>query len=112
MKEVTTTMDQWKKASMALIGAGDVAIEMATELYGKASSIGRAARRTDIGQVYEGLAGRGEALVKRIRRSKPAKRALEGTKQATRQFKGAVTSLRKAVGLEEEERKTSTRKAS
>jgi hypothetical protein len=100
-------MDQWKKAPYAVLGTGDLAIEKAAEIYGKASSIGRKAR--DVGQLYDGLAGRGEALVKRIQRSKTAKRAVDGTKQATRQVKGAVTSIRKAVGWEE---KTSTRKAS
>jgi hypothetical protein len=110
-KEVTTKMDQLKKAPFAIIGTGDLAVEKAAELYGRASSFGRQARRTDPGQVYDGLAGRGEALVKRIQRSKTAKRAVEGTKQATRQVKGAVTSIRKAVGLEEEQKKTSTRKA-
>jgi hypothetical protein len=34
-----------------------------------------------------------------------------GTKQATRQLKGAATSVRKALGMEEEKRST-TRKAS
>lgn len=104
-------MDQWKKAPYAVLGTGDLAIEKATELYGKASSIGRKARGTDAGKVYDGLAGRGEALVKRIQRSKTARRAVDGGKQASRQLKGAVTSVRKAVGLEEQ-KKGSTRKAS
>jgi hypothetical protein len=104
-------MDQWKKAPYAVLGTGDLAIEKAAELYGKASSIGRKARRTDVGQLFDGLSGRGEALVKRVQRSKTAKRAVDGTKQATRQVKGAVTSIRKAVGWEEQN-KTSSRKAS
>jgi hypothetical protein len=89
-------MDQWKKAPYAVLGTGGLAIEKATELYGKASSFGR-------------KAGRGEDLVKRIQRSKTARRAVDGGKQASRQLKGAVTSIRKAAGLEE---KGSTRKAS
>jgi hypothetical protein len=104
-------MEQWQKAPYAVLGTGELAIEKAAEFYAKVSTLGRQARRTDLGDVYDGLAGRGQALVKRIQRSKPAKRAVEGTRQATRQFKGAVTSLRKAVGMEEE-KKTSTRKAS
>ena len=104
-------MEQWQKAPYAVLGTGEWAIEKTAELYGKVTTIGRQARRTDIGDVYDGLAGRGEALVKRIQRSKTAKRVVEGTKQATRQFKGGVTSIRKAVGLEEQ-KKTSTRKAS
>jgi hypothetical protein len=111
MKEVTNDMDQWKKAPYAVLGTGELAIEKAAELYGKASSISRKARRTDVGQLYDGLAGRGQSLIKRIQRSKPAKRAVEGTKQATRQFKGAVTSIRKAVGWEEQ-KGTTSRKAS
>jgi hypothetical protein len=104
-------MDQIMKAPYAVLGTGELVIEKAAELYGKASSFGRQARRTEMSDVYDGLAHRGEALVKRIQRSKPAKRAMEGTKQATRQGKGAVTSVRKAVGLEEQ-KKTSSRKAS
>lgn len=102
---------EWKKAPYAVLGTGELAVEKAAEFYGKVSSIGQKARRTDIGRLYDGLADRGEALAKRIQRSKTAKRAVQGTKQATRQFKGAVTSIRKAVGWEEQ-RKTSSRKAS
>lgn len=105
-------MDQLKKAPYVVLGTGELAVEKAGELYGKAYSISRKARRTDVGQLYDGLAGRGEALVNRISRSKTAKRAVEGTKQATRQFKGAVTSIRKAVGMEEEKGSSSSRKAS
>jgi hypothetical protein len=104
-------MEQWKKAPFVILGTGDWAVEKAAGFYGKAYTIGRKARRTDVGQLYEGLAGRGEALMKRIERSKTAKRAVDGTKQATRQVKGAVTSVRKAVGLEEQKR-TSSRKGS
>jgi hypothetical protein len=104
-------MEQWQKAPYAVLGTGELAIEKAAEMYGKVYSFGRQARRLDLGDVYDGLASRGQALVKRIQRSKTGKRAVEGTKQASRQLKGAVTSIRKAVGLEEE-KKTSSRKAS
>jgi len=104
-------MDQWMKVPYAVLGTGELAIEKTAELYGKVSTLGRQVRRTEASDVYDGLAGRGEALVKRIQRSKSAKRAVEGTKQATRQVKGAVTSVRKAVGLEEQ-KKNSSRKAS
>jgi hypothetical protein len=100
-------MDQWKKAPYVVLGTGELAVEKATELYGKAYTISRRARRTDMAQMYDGLAGRGQSLVKRIQRSKTAKRAVEGTKQATRQFKGAATSIRKAVGMEEQKRASS-----
>lgn len=103
-------MDQLKKAPFAVLGTGELAVEKAVRLYGKASTFGRKARRTDVGQVYDGLAGRGEAVARRLRRSKTAKRAVEGTKQASRQLKGAVTSIRKAAGMEDQ-KKTSSRKA-
>jgi hypothetical protein len=103
-------MDQLKKAPYAVLGTGELAVEKAVELYGKASTFGRKARRTDVGQMYDGLAGRGEAVARRLRRSKTAKRAAEGTKQASRQLKGAVTSIRKAAGMEDQ-KKTSSRKA-
>ena len=103
-------MDQWKKAPYAVLGTGELAVQKALELYGKASTFGRKARRTDVGHVYDGLAGRGEGVVRRLRRSKTTKRAVEGTRQASRQLKGAVTSIRKAAGMEEQ-KKTSTRKA-
>lgn len=98
-------MTTLKKAPYAVIGTGEFAVEKARSLLGKARSTGR----TDIEKAYEDLANRGEGLVKRIRRSKPAKRAADGTRQATRQLKGAATSIRKAFGLEEQKK---TRKAS
>ncbi len=48
------------------------------------------------------MSKRGERLMAKARRSPRAERAVEGTKQATRQLKGAATSLRKAVQPEEE----------
>jgi hypothetical protein len=110
MKEVTR-MDQLKKAPYAVLGTGDLAVQKAVELYGKASTLGRKARGTDVGRLYEGLAGRGESVVKRIRRSKTARRAVDGTQQATRQLKGAVTSIRKAAGMEDAKKTSSSRKA-
>jgi hypothetical protein len=110
-KEVTTMdqrTDQWMKAPYAILGAGEAAVEKTAQFYAKASTLGRKVRRTDIGELYKGLASRGEAMVKRIQRSKPAQRAAEGSKEATRQLKGAVTSVRKAVGMEDD---TSSRKA-
>jgi hypothetical protein len=109
MKEVRR-MDPLKKAPYAVLGTGELAVQKVVELYDKASTFGRKARRTDVGQLYDGLAGRGETVVKRIQRSKTAKRAVDGTKQATRQLKGAVASIRKAAGMEEA-KKTSSRKA-
>jgi hypothetical protein len=112
VKREVNEMDRLKKAPYAILGTGDWAMEKSAQWFGKAQTWGRKARRTDVGDVYSGLTGRGESLVKRIQRSKTAKRAAEGTRQASRQVKGAVTSIRKAVGIEEErQRKTSSRKA-
>lgn len=99
-------MERLKKAPYAILGTGDFAAERAKTLLDKARSIGG----PEIVGVYEGLADRGQALMKRLQRSRPAKRAVEGTKQASRQLKGAATSLRKALGMEEQTRPT--RKAS
>ena len=101
-------MAQLTKAPLAVIGTADLAVEKARTLVGKARSakIGG----PEIVGFYEGLADRGEALVQRLQRSKTAKRAADGTKQASRQLKGAATSVRKALGLEQQ--KASSRKAS
>jgi len=101
-------MDQLKKAPYAILGTGDVAVEKAKDLFGKARAVKIGG--PEIVGVYEGLADRGQTLAKKLQRSRPAKRAVEGTKQASRQLKGAATSIRKALGFEEQKR--STRKAS
>lgn len=101
-------MERLKKAPYAILGTGDFAIEKAKDLVGKARSV--KVGGPEIAGVYEGLADRGQALAKRLQRSKPAKRAVEGTRQASRQLKGAATSIRKAFGMEEQKR--ATRKAS
>jgi hypothetical protein len=95
-------MERLKKAPYAILGTGDLAAERAKTLLDKARSIGA----PEIVGVYEGLADRGQALTKKLQRSRPAKRAVEGTKQASRQLKGAATSLRKALGMEEQSRPT------
>ena len=99
-------MDRLKKAPFAILGTGDFVAERAKVMFDRARSIGA----PEVVGVYEGLADRGESLVKRIQRSGPAKRAVAGTRQASRQLKGAATSVRKALGMEEQTR--STRKAS
>jgi hypothetical protein len=95
-----------KKAPYAIVGAGEFVAERAKAMVDQARSIGQ----PEVVGIYEGLADRGERLVKRLQRSGPAKRAVAGTKQASRQLKGAATSVRKAIGMEDEKR--STRKAS
>jgi hypothetical protein len=99
-------MAELKKAPFAVIGTADLAVDKARRLVGKAREIGG----PEVVGFYEGLADRGESLVQRLARSKPAKRAVDGTRQASRQLKGAATSVRKALGLEQQ--KASSRKAS
>jgi hypothetical protein len=97
-----------KKAPYAALGTGQLAFEKAQALVDRARSA-RGPSTKDVGKAYDDLARRGEQLVNRIQRSRPARRASEGTRQATRQIKGAATSIRKALGLEE---RRTTRKAS
>jgi hypothetical protein len=103
-------MQQVKKAYYAVLGTGDLAVEKTIELAGRAKGI-RKVGGDDVSQAYTDLAKRGERVIKTVTRSKPAKRAAEGTKQASRQLKGAVTSVRKALGFEEQKPSTA-RKAS
>ena len=103
-------MEQWKKAYYAVLGTGDFAVEKGLGFVDRARRI-RKVDGDDVSQAYTDLAKRGEKVIRKVTRSKPAKRAAEGTKQASRQLKGAVTSVRKALGIEEQ-RTTSTRKAS
>jgi hypothetical protein len=102
-------METIKKAPYAILGTGDLAVEKAKGLFGKAVSL-TTNDRPDMARVYGDLAVRGARVVKRVRRSKPARRAVEGTKQASRQLKGAATSIRKAIGVDEQPKRT--RKAS
>ena len=99
-------MDRLKRAPYAILGAGEFVVERARALFDRARSVGG----PEVVGVYEGLADRGETLAKRLGRSAPAKRAVAGTKQASRQLKGAATSVRKALGTEEQKRPS--RKAS
>jgi hypothetical protein len=102
-------MEQVKKAYYAVLGTGDLAVEKTVELAGRAKDI-RKLGGDDVSQAYTELAKRGERVIRKVSRSKPAKRAAEGTKQASRQLKGAVTSVRKALGFEEQP--STSRKAS
>jgi hypothetical protein len=102
-------MQQVKKAYYAVLGTGDLAVEKSLGLVDRAKGV-RKIGGDDVSEAYTDLAKRGERVIKKVTRSKPAKQAAEGTRQASRQLKGAVTSVRKALGIEEQ--KTSTRKAS
>jgi hypothetical protein len=103
-------MEQIKKAYYAALGTGDLAVEKSIGIVERAKDI-RQIGGDDVSQAYTELAKRGEKVIAKVTRSKPAKRAAEGTKQASRQLKGAVTSVRKALGIEEQQ-KTPSRKAS
>jgi hypothetical protein len=103
-------MEQLKKAPFAIIGTGDFAVQKAKDFFGRARTVRLGG--PEIVGFYEGLADRGQTVVRQIGRSKPAKRAADGTKQATRQLKGAATSVRKALGFEEGQTRRTTRKAS
>jgi hypothetical protein len=93
-------MEQVKKALYAALGSGDLAAERGRRLFERARSLTND-DRPDLRAAYQDLARRGEQVARRIRRSRPARRATEGTRQASRQLKGAVTSVRKALGVEE-----------
>lgn len=89
-------MNQLKKAFQAAVGSGDLALE-------KSKAWVDGARKTST-RAYQGLAGRGEKVLARVGRAKPAQRVAEGTKQASRQLKGAVTSIRKALGVQPDQK--------
>jgi siroheme synthase (precorrin-2 oxidase/ferrochelatase) len=99
-------MEQLKKAPYVLIGTGDFAVQKAKDFVGRARQVRLGG--PEIAGFYEGLADRGQTVVRQIGRSKPARRAVGGTKQASRQLKGAATSVRKALGFEDGQRKRST----
>jgi hypothetical protein len=103
-------MQEVKKAYYAVLGTGELAVEKTLDLANRARGM-RKIDGGDVSQVYTALARRGERVVRKVTRSKPARRAAEGTRQASRQLKGAATSLRKALGFEEQ-RPSTSRKAS
>jgi hypothetical protein len=100
-------METLKKAFYATIGSGELAAEKGREVLDRARTLATD-DRPDLRGAFEDLAKRGERVVNRIQRSKPAKRAADGTKQATRQVKGAITSIQKAVGAKEQPAKSSS----
>jgi len=79
----------------APLGAGQLLIEKAKELPGKARNV--SAWRQDVSTAYRGLAERGEKLVSSIGRSAYTRRAIDQTKTAQSQVKAARTSVRKAA---------------
>ena len=93
----------------AVLGTSELMLEKAKEL---GQTAGRVAdqRRKDLVKFYDEAAKRGEKLTGKVKSSQPGKRLVENAKQAQRQIKGAATSVRKAVKVEEP--KTSTKKAS
>lgn len=61
-------------------------------------------------KLYDEMAERGEKLTGKVKKSQPGKRVAENAKQAQRQLKGAVTSVRKALVAEQP--KSTAKKAS
>lgn len=93
--------DAYVRYLYALVGGGEFLVERSRELAGKASSLADA-RRKDAVKLYDDLAVRGQRLVGKLGKSQPAKRVSGNAKQAQRQIKGAVTSVRKALRMEEQ----------
>ena len=100
-------MDQLKKAFYATLGWGDLAAEKTGGWVSRAREL--ATSRDETAKSYRQLAMRGERVVKRVTKTRQAERVLGGTKQASRQIKGAYTSIRKALGTPQT---TQRRKAS
>jgi hypothetical protein len=92
----------------APLGAGQLLIEKARELPGKAKSV--SAWRQDLSRAYRDLAERGEKLVSGIRRSAYTQRAMDQTKTAQSQVKAARTSVGKAVRTTERATRAAARK--
>lgn len=91
------------------LGAGQLAVQKAKELSGKALSLAQD-RRKDLANAYKDLADRGERLAASIRRSAYTRRATEQTKVARGRVKAAATSVRKAVGATTEATKAAAAK--
>lgn len=94
-------MEQARKTFLAALGSGEIASEQSRKLF--KDIVALATSRKELAKAFDGLANRGERLVKQVRRSKQAERAVSGAKQATRQIKGAYTSIRKAFGAEQQQ---------
>jgi hypothetical protein len=104
-------MNQFTKIAYAVVGAGDLAAEKARGMMERAWALPKEGPK-DAEAMYEDLAKRGEHTYKKVSRSKQAERAKTHSKVAARQFKGAITSLRKAVGAEPEQPRRTRAKAS
>ncbi len=93
--------DGYAKYVYAVVGSGEFLLEKGKELGQKTITIADA-RRKDAVKLYGDLANRGERIVGGLKDAKPVEKLTEGTKQAQQQLKGAVTSVRKALGMVEE----------
>ena len=101
---MNTIKDYATKYPYAVLGAGELVVERA-KTWGRLGT--EAARST-----YADLVRRGEKVSAGLKKTQPRKRVIENAKQAQRQIKGAVTSVRKALGVEDQKPATSTKKAS
>ncbi len=80
--------EQLKKATFALIGTAEFAVEKGRELAKAAGSRARDGRK-DLESFYRDASKRGERLVTRVRRSRAADRAAAGAKPEAKDVKKA-----------------------
>jgi hypothetical protein len=88
----------WRDSSVYVpLGAGQLVVEKARGLIGRAWAVARSPRTTAVG-AYRGLAVRGEKVARSIGRSAYTRTAFEQARSARSQVKAASTSVRKAAG--------------
>ena len=104
-------MAEAKNALYAALGSGSFVVDrtkrFGERVTGYASDYRKWAERN-----YRDLVKRGEKITTSIKRSAAVKRAQEQTKTAQSQVKGAVTSVRKALGANVEAAQTAAKKVS
>ncbi|HZA61059.1 MAG TPA: hypothetical protein VE754_05170 [Actinomycetota bacterium] len=108
---MTKLLESGTRSVYAVLGAGEFLVGKARDLGRKSGELATR-RRKEVVKWYEQMATRGEKVAGKVQRSQPAKRVADNAKQAQRQLKGAVTSVRKALGTEDTKPRTGTKKAS
>jgi hypothetical protein len=112
----------FRRPFFALIGAGDAALQAGKSLVNKARGVkpqevrqrltaSADTSRRWVTKRYTVWAKRGQRLTNQVGNSVPAKRAAEQTKRARSQVKAAATTVRKAVGGQEDGAKSVAKKA-
>jgi len=100
-----------KKPLYAALGTGSFVIDRTKQLGSRISDYANDYRKW-VSNNYRDLVKRGEKITTSINRSASVKRAGEQTKQAQARVKGAVTSVRKALGANVEAVQTAAKKVS